>query len=69
MAVQRPVTVADVRKMLNGEPMQESGKTGKAAIPADAVSATVETVKEGELKTTETVEVVAPAVPRKTRSN
>lgn len=35
------------------------------AIPPGAVSATIETVDEQPMQTTETVEIVAPAVPRR----
>lgn len=68
-------TAADVRRMLQGLlPLTEQEGEAlpptqgvPAALPAGAVSATVEIVDAQPLKTTETVQVIAPAVPKRRR--
>lgn len=54
-------TVTDVRRMLQGITEEETPSPAKktpASLPEDAVSATIETVEEKPLQTTETVEYV-----------
>lgn len=62
-------TAADVRRMLRGEaaPTISEGELlpPTPALPPAAVTATVETVDEQPLKT---VEIIAPAVPKRSHS-
>lgn len=52
-------TVEDTKRMMLGLPPRDETAEGDI-VPPDAVSATIETVVEEPLQTTETVEVVEP---------